>query len=120
MPDSFARFFSQGVLIGLTIGSLLSCFIFSRKHLIKFTIENNLIKLTYLNQLAYEGQITIPMDSLSRIKIKKKILLLRDFSIIMFIKKADDQSFYIANNGLSQQILKLTEQFSNKIILAEH
>ena len=96
VPDfGVSRSFSSAVLIGLLIGSLVGRFFLDSKYLTDLLVDDEKITLTYLTPLARKRQIIIRFLTLTDIKLKKRIFLIRDFGSIKFFSKDNKITFYL-------------------------
>lgn len=116
-PDfGISRSFSSAVLIGLLVGSLIGRFFLDSKYLTSLLVDNEKLLLTYLTPLARQRQLTIRIDTIKNIKVKKKIFLIRDFSSIKFFSKDDELNFYLLNNEVKQAVDQLLQTYPEKLL----
>ena len=116
-PDfGISRSFSSAVLIGLLIGSLIGRFFLDSKYLTNLLVDEEKLLLTYLTPLARQRQLTIQVDTIRNIKIKKKIFLIRDFSSIKFFSKDNEIKFYLLSNDVKQAVDQLIRTYPEKIV----
>jgi hypothetical protein len=116
-PDfGISRSFSSAVLIGLLIGSLIGRFFLDSKYLTNLLVDEEKLLLTYLTPLARQRQLTIHVDTIRNIKMKKKIFLIRDFSSIKFFSKDNEIKFYLLSNDVKQAVDQLIRTYPEKIV----
>ena len=116
-PDfGISRSFSSAVLIGLLVGSLIGRFFLDSKYLTSLIGDEEKLLLTYLTPLARQRQLTIRVDTLKNIKMKKRIFLIRDFSSIKFFSKDNEIKLYLLNNDVKQAVDQLLQTYPVKIL----
>ncbi len=72
-PDfGIYRGFSSAVLIGLLIGSLTGRFFLDNEYLASLIVDDKKLLLTYLTSFARRRQVTIRLDAITNIKVKRK------------------------------------------------
>ena len=113
---AISQFFSSGVLTGLLIGSFLVRLLLHSKYLIGLTIDKNAIELTYLTSFGSQRQTTLLLDTLTEIKVKKKLFLIRDFGLLKLSQIDNENTFSIYNGNLNQTIEVLKQNVSDKLL----
>lgn len=113
-----SRSFSSAVLIGLLFGSLIGRFFLDSKYLTSLLVDDENLRLTYLTPLARHRQLTIPVDTIRNIKVKKKIFLIRDFSSIKFFSKDKQIKIYLLNNDVKQAVDQLLQTYPEKLLVS--
>lgn len=117
VPDFGAsRSFSSAVLVGLLFSTLIGRFCLDSKYLTDLLVDDEKITLVYLTSLARKRQITIRFSTLTDIKLKKRIFLIRDFGSINFFSKDNQITFYLLNNDSRPAAEQLTQSFSEKLL----
>ncbi|MBS1732225.1 MAG: hypothetical protein JST02_02920 [Bacteroidetes bacterium] len=114
---AISHFFSSGVLTGLFIGSILVRLLLDSKYLTGLTIDKNVIELTYLTSFGSLRHTTLMLDTLTEIKVKKKLLLIRDFGLLKLSQIDNEKSFLLYNSNLNQEIEVLMNNISNRQLL---
>lgn len=116
-PDfGIPRSFSSAVLIGLLVGSLIGRFSLDSKYLTSLLVDDEKLLLTYLTALARQRQLTIRIDTIRNIKVKKKIVLIRDFGSIKFFSTDNEIKFYLLNNDVKQVVGQLLQTYPEKLL----
>ena len=112
IPDFvLSRSFSSGVLCGLIAGSLIGRFFIDSKYLTDLSVDDENVMLTYLTPLARQHHMTIRLSTLTDIKLKKKIFLIRDFSSIRFFSRDNQIKCYLLNPDTKQAVEQLALTF---------
>ena len=57
------------------------------------------------------------LDTLTEIKVKKKLLLIRDFGLLKLSQIDNEKSFLLYNSNLNQEIEVLMNTISNRQLL---
>lgn len=105
------KLFSNGVILGLAIGSSLGAIFYTRRYLIDFSQQGDQVTLVYLNQFGRERKKEITQTTLSRSQIKKKGFLYRDFNTLYLPYYERENIFNIYRKSL---IPLLAEAISRK------
>ncbi|HNU14763.1 MAG TPA: hypothetical protein PKI55_09865 [Chitinophagaceae bacterium] len=111
-----SRRFSSVALIGLLIGALIGRFFTDSKYLTRLLVDNKNLLLIYLTPLARQRQVTIQLDTITNIKVRKKIFLLSDFTSIKFFSKDNEIKFYLLNNDVKQAVEQLLKNYPEKLL----
>jgi hypothetical protein len=118
VPDfGLSNSFSSAVLCGLIVGSLIGRFLTDKKYLTELFVDEENVMVTYLTPLARQHQVTIPISTLTDIKLKKRIFLIRDFGLIRVFSKDNTTTFYLFNPDTKQAAEQLALTFLNKSVV---
>lgn len=118
LPDfGLSRSFSTAVLFGLLIGSLIGRFFIDSKYLTDLVVDDEKISIIYLTPFARQRHLIIRHSTLTDIKLKKKIFLVRDFGSIKFFSKDNQIKFYFLNSNTKQSSEQLAQAYSSKPIV---
>jgi len=117
-PDLWiSRIISSGFLLGLLLGSFIVRFFFSRKYLNSLVIDDKNIHFTYFTPLAFQHHEVLQIDTITYIKVKRKIFFLRDFTSVNFFSKTDVTKYFLLNTAVKQKIEEILQTYPEKLVI---
>ena len=80
-------------------------------------MDKNVIKLTYLTSFGSQRQTTFLLDTITEIKVKKKLFFIRDFGSLKISQRETQSSFSLYNANINPIIDTLMQNISDTRLL---
>jgi hypothetical protein len=113
---SITQYLTTSIFIGLAIGSILNQLFQERRYLNSFLVDGSIIRLTYLTPFAQKHHLTIRQDTITKIKLTKKIFPLRSFTSLKFHSKDNQIEFRVLSEEVKQAVEQMVNLYPEKLL----
>lgn len=115
-PDIWiSRIISPDFILGLLLGSFIVRFFINRKYLNSLVPDDKNIHFTYFTPLAFQNHEAFQIDTITHIKVRRKIFFLRDFTSLKIFTKNEVSNYFLLNKNVKQKVEEILQTYPEKL-----